>query len=178
MEIAMRRLLLLRHAKSDWPPGVADEDRPLAARGRLAAPLMGDYLARAALIPDRVLVSPATRTVQTWELVKPALPAAVEAESAPALYDASEDDLLAVIRATPAPVRTLMIVGHNPGLEQLAASMVDYGPEPALRRLAQKFPTSALAVIELPVDDWADARRRTGRLDRFVTPKSLGSAED
>ncbi|MFK8250821.1 SixA phosphatase family protein [Ancylobacter terrae] len=174
----MRRLLLLRHAKSDWPPGVADEDRPLAARGRLAAPLMGDYLARAALIPDRVLVSPAKRTVQTWELIQPALPVTVEAEFVPALYEAHEDDILAVIRTTPAAVRSLLIVGHNPGLEQLAASIVDYGAEPALKRLAHKFPTSGLAVIELPVDDWSDARRHTGRLDRFVTPKSLGSAED
>ncbi|MFG1463597.1 histidine phosphatase family protein [Xanthobacter sp. DSM 24535] len=171
----MRRLILLRHAKSDWPVGIVDPERPLASRGRAAAPLIGSYMAAQELVPDRVLVSPARRTRETWELLAPALPATATATvlSEPRLYEASVNRLLGVLREQPREVHALMLVGHNPGLEDLADVLTDQGPAPARALMAEKFPTGALAIIDLPIDDWEDVAPQTGRLDRFVTPRLL-----
>lgn len=168
----MRRLLLLRHAKSDWPDGVADPERPLGARGRADAPRMGAYMAAENLIPDHVLVSPARRTRETWELVGAALPQVVEMASEPRLYEASAARLVAVLREQPRAVHTLMLVGHNPGLQDLSDLLVASGPIRPIEQMAEKFPTGALAVIDIPVDDWAELAPASGRLDRFVTPRS------
>lgn len=173
----MRRLILLRHAKSDWPDGIADLERPLAARGRAAAPLVGAYLARESLIPDRVLVSSARRTRETWELVAPCLPRLPDTENEPRIYEASCARLLAVLRDQPADVHTLMLVGHNPGMEELAETLVHEGPLLARDAMGEKFPTGAVAVIDLPIDDWSAVAPKLGRLDRFIVPRSL-AAED
>lgn len=172
----MRRLLLLRHAKSDWPDGVADQERPLAPRGRAAAPRMGAYMAQQGLAADRVLVSPARRTRETWELVCAQMPPVPTISSEPRLYDASCTRLLGVLREQPRQVHTLMLLGHNPGLHDLASTLIASGATPDLQRLAEKFPTAGLAVIDLPVDDWAALTPASGRLDRFVTPRELMGA--
>ncbi len=169
----MRRLILLRHAKSDWPDGVADPERPLAPRGRTAAPRMGAYMDQEGLTADRVLVSPARRTRETWELVSTAMPPVGEAKSEPRIYDATAARLLSVVREQPREVHTLMLLGHNPGLEDLADLLVTSGATLPLNQMAEKFPTGALAVIDLPVDDWSEVVPGTGRLDRFVTPRSV-----
>lgn len=174
---SMRRLILLRHAKSDWPNGIADRDRPLAPRGRHDAPRMGRYLAQEALMPDRVLVSPALRTRETWELVAPHLLGMPEVESDARLYEATAARLLAVLREQPANAHVLMLVGHNPGTEDLADTLVAGGPDTSRDIMQEKFPTAALAVIDLPIDDWADVRPESGRLDRFVTPRGLANAD-
>ncbi len=174
----MRRLILLRHAKSDWPDGIADPERPLAHRGRLAAPRIGQYLAQEALMPDRVLVSPARRTRETWELVAPQLPGIPHVLSEPRLYEASATRLLSLLREQPASAHALMLVGHNPGTEDLADTLVGGGPGIARESMQEKFPTGAFAVIDLPIDDWADVVPETGRLDRFVTPRGLAIADD
>jgi phosphohistidine phosphatase len=173
----MRRLLLLRHAKSDWPKGMLDIDRPLAPRGRDAAPRMGDYLRGEQLLPDLALVSPARRARETWDLVSPAL-GQVEARFEPRIYEAPPERLLAVVREVEPAIRTLLLVGHNPGFADLAKRLVGHGDRYAFARMAQKFPTAGLAVIDFSADDWADAGPGEGRLDRFVTPKSLGAGED
>lgn len=169
-----KRLILLRHAKSDWPEGMDDHERPLADRGRKAAPVMGVYLDKARLIPDLVLVSTAKRAQETWKRAAKAIKTAVPQQDVRAIYEAGVDDLLTVIRGVEPDVRTLMIVGHNPGLENLAKRLMkDQGGEPG-ERLREKFPTAAIAVVSFDIADWKDVAVETGSLDKFVTPKSIG----
>lgn len=174
----MRRLMLLRHAKSNWPAGVADRDRPLAARGREAAPVMGRYLADELLLPDLVLISPAKRTVETWELVAPMLPEKPATHYEPRIYEAKVERLLDVVQDVEGDVRTLLMVGHNPGFAELATLLTGYGDRYAAARMSQKYPTCGLAVLDFAVEDWRDVAERGGRLDRFVTPASLGEGPD
>jgi len=173
----MRRLLLLRHAKSAWPDGVTDADRALAPRGREAAPRMGAYLAEQGLIPDLALVSEARRARETWDLVRPALPG-TPVRIEPRIYEAPLERLMAVLGETPDLVQTLLMVGHNPGFSTLAQALAAEGDPASLARLAAKFPTAGLAVLALPAERWSEVARRPGRLERFVTPKSLGADED
>lgn len=169
----MRRLILLRHAKSDWPEGIADPERPLAPRGRQAAPRIGRYLALEGLIPGRILVSPARRTRETWDLVSAQMPGVPAGVSEPRIYEAGATRLLAVLRDQPDETHTLMLVGHNPGLEDLADTLVQHGSSAARDAMDEKFPTGAVAVIDLPVDEWSAIVPESGRLDRFVTPRML-----
>ncbi|MBX9908518.1 MAG: histidine phosphatase family protein [Beijerinckiaceae bacterium] len=174
----MRRLMLLRHAKSSWPAGLADRERPLATRGREAAPVMGRYLADELLLPDLVLVSPARRTAETWELVAPMLPERPAVHVEPRIYEAAARRLLEVVTEQDAGVKTLLMIGHNPGFEELAALLTGHGDRYASVRMARKYPTCGLAVLDFPVEDWRDVAARGGRLDRFVTPESLGEGPD
>ncbi|KMO39231.1 phosphoglycerate mutase [Methylobacterium variabile] len=171
----MRRLILLRHAKSDWPEGVSDPDRPLAPRGQEAAPRMAAYLAAEGLIPDRVLVSPARRTQETWDLIRPAL-GDVPDETVPQIYEAPVSRLLDVVRSIPDEVATALMIGHNPGFQDLARLLAKPGEE--RRALTKKYPTAAVAVVDLPIDAWAKVEAGEGTIERFVTPKSLGHGED
>ncbi len=172
----MRRLMLLRHAKAG-PPGSPDIDRPLAARGREAAPRIAAHLAEEQLLPDLVLVSPSQRTRETWGLVQPLL-GDTEAKFESRIYEASADNLLKLIRSVGPETRTLMVVGHNPGIQDLARFLVGYGDRYAFARMAQKYPTAGLAVIDFDADSWEAIGARGGRLERFVTPNSLGAEED
>jgi len=174
----MRRLLLLRHAKSNWPAGVADRERPLAARGREAAPVMGRYLAEELLLPDLVLISPALRTAETWHLVAPMLPEKPGTHVEPRIYEAKPERLLRVVQETEPGVRTLLMIGHNPGFEEFAALLTGHGDRYASARMAQKYPTCGLAVLDFAIEDWRDVEARGARLDRFVTPASLGEGPD
>jgi phosphohistidine phosphatase len=174
----MRRLILFRHAKSDWSEdGRDDHDRGLSPRGRRAAGPMGAWLAGRGFRPDLVLCSPAWRARATWELAKAAFTPPPNVRYEPDIYLASPDVLLQQVRATPADVQTLMIVGHNPGLEQFVETLASTGDPEARRALSEKFPTAAIAVLDAPVDDWARLAAESGRLDRFVTPRSLGLGE-
>lgn len=175
---AMRRLMLLRHAKSSWPADTADRDRPLATRGREAAPAMGRYLADELLFPDLVLISPARRTQETWELVRPMLPERPATQTEPRIYEAPSGQLLEVVQAVEPTVKTLLMIGHNPGFEELAGRLAGHGDRYAAARLSQKYPTCGLAVLDFDVEDWRDVTSRAGRLDRFVTPASLGEGPD
>ncbi len=173
----MRRLMLLRHAKSDWPAGLPDLDRPLAPRGREAAPRMGAYLAAEGLLPDLALVSPARRTRETFALVEPHL-GSPESRTEPRIYEAPAERLLEVVREAPPEALALLLVGHNPGFEDLARRLVGHGDRYAFARMSAKFPTAGLAVIDFAVEDWREVAPRGGRLDRFVTPKAIGAGED
>ncbi len=178
----MRRLLLLRHAKSDWPEGVRDEERPLGARGRAAAPRMGAYLAREALVPTHTVVSPARRTQETWDLVRGALGrgghALPEAATDARIYGASTEALLAVIGDQPDRAGTMLLLGHNPGMQDLARHLIGQGDRTDVTRLTAKYPTAALAVLEFPVPHWAEAGLGGARLARYVTPKDLGGVDE
>jgi phosphohistidine phosphatase len=176
----MRRLFLLRHAKSAWPDGVADFDRPLAPRGIAAARLVGDYLRRQGFSPARVLLSPARRTRETWQLVhEDWQPAGVAVAEEARIYAASLGTLLAVVRDTPAEVPSLMMVGHNPAFAELALllSKPDAGVHEDHARMARRYPTAGLAVIDFALDDWRVVPE-TGQLERFVTPKLLGGHDE
>src|SRR5437764_7901080 len=175
----MRRLVLLRHAKSDWAGiGVKDQDRGLAARGRNSAPRMGAYMAHHALVPDLVLVSTATRARDTWALVADAFDRPPRVLYDQRLYETGPDAILDVIRSTKRDVHALLIVGHNPGLSDLAELLIASGDTDARERLLDKFPTAGLAVIDFPIDDWAKLHPKSGRLDRFVAPRQLDMATD
>jgi phosphohistidine phosphatase len=178
-----RTLLLLRHAKSAWPD-VPDHERPLAGRGQRDAPAMGRWLSGAGYRPDRVLCSTARRADETWQLVRPELGPVLPAVFDSRVYRASAEDLLGLIRHAPAAVRTLMIVGHDPGIPQLAVMLAAAGSptragagstarETAMTiRMRAKFPTAAVAVFE-----YAGAWDRLGpglaRLADFITPREL-----
>jgi phosphohistidine phosphatase len=167
----MRRLLLLRHAKSSWAdPGVRDRDRPLNARGRAAAPLVGEYLRAHDLVPDRVLCSSARRTCETLALLD--LPGTVDVVVEHDLYLAHPDTVTDLVRGVDDAVTTLMVVGHNPTTHEVALDLAGGGDPDALTRLGAKYPTGALAVLALP-GSWADVAAGTATLERFVTPRTL-----
>jgi phosphohistidine phosphatase len=168
----LKRLLLLRHGKSDWAnPDQPDNERPLNDRGQRAAALMGAYLRQRGLAPDLILSSAAVRTRETAQLVLAALQAPVPLEFRQELYLADPKTIVDVVRGTPDEVATLLVIGHNPGM-QLAALKLSAG-DPAGRRdeIEDKFPTAALAVIEFDVASWSKAK--AGDLIAFDSPKAL-----
>lgn len=168
-----RRLIFLRHAKSAWPEGVADKERPLATRGSKAASLMGDYMAREGLVPDLALISTARRTEETWALVREKLPRDVEARNFAGLYAAPATTILDILAQVEPGCRSVLIIGHNPGIEQLALTLVGTGNADARQAMAEKYPTAGLAVIDFDAADWQSIGKGSGRLERFVTPRSL-----
>ena len=171
----MRTVLLMRHAKSSWErPELADAERPLAPRGRKAAPLIARFLKDQRLIPDLVLCSHAERVRETWQLMTPLLGGEIACKTLRSLYLAAPSRLLEALRRAADEAGTLMLIGHNPGLGGLAASLAGAGPEQALRRLRAKFPTAAVAVLTFEMERWAELAPGAGRLERFVRPKELG----
>jgi phosphohistidine phosphatase len=174
----MGRLLLLRHAKTERAgPGARDRDRKLMQRGRIDAPIIGAYMARHRLVPDLAVVSPATRTVETWELVAPAFAKKPRMVTDQRVYNAATDTLVELIRETP-DAGTLLIVGHNPGLHDLARQLIGSGDVESREDLNEKLPTSGLVVIDLAFDDWSKLHDGAGRLERFVSPRLIDAASD
>ena len=175
----MRRLLLLRHAKSSWSePGGRDHDRPLNRRGQEAAPRIGAYLARHGLIPDGILCSTARRARETWDLVAAEASAAPPATFTEKLYDASPRVLVDVFRGANPKAASLLVVGHNPGLQEVATALIASGDLEDRERLREKLPTAGLVVIDFAVDEWIKLHPHAGRLDRFVAPRWLDTATD
>jgi phosphohistidine phosphatase len=168
----MRRVYLLRHAKSSWKDrSLADRDRPLAGRGRRAAKAVARHLEAEGIRPDLVLCSPARRTRETLERVEGAFGDRVEARLEETLYGASEAELLARLKALPQQVGSVMLIGHNPGLEELALALASEGA--GLARLREKYPTAALATIDLSANDWSAIERGSGALVAYVRPRDL-----
>ena len=174
----MSRLMLLRHAKTaSAEPGENDRDRKLTARGRADAPVIGAYIAHHRLVPDLALVSPAVRAEETWDLVAGALPAQPRLVKDERIYNASPRRLSTLIRET-RQAASILLVGHNPGLHELAVSLIASGDVDARERLFEKLPTCGLVVIDLPFDDWSKLHANSGRLERFVTPGLITSATE
>jgi phosphohistidine phosphatase len=174
----MRRLMLLRHAKTERPePGQRDRDRVLTKRGRVDAPTIGAYMAHHGLIPDVALVSPAKRAQETWELVAEAFAKSPRLVNEDRIYNASSETLLTVIGETRG-AHSLLVVGHNPSLHDVATQLTVSGDAAAREQLAQKLPTAGLVVIDLAFDDWSRLSRHAGRLERFVTPKLVGGTAE
>ena len=174
----MRRLMLLRHAKteSDAPSG-RDQDRRLDNRGRHDAAEIGRFIGRNPPFADLVLVSHAVRAHQTWEIAWEAMKELVpepEVELMAELYGADISQLLQTIRsASVADPERLMIVGHNPGMHELAIALAGSGDAAGRGALADNLPTAGLAILDFDIDDWADVGLRRGRLELFVSPKLL-----
>jgi phosphohistidine phosphatase len=173
------RLMLLRHAKAEKAElGANDRDRGLSARGHSDAVRMGAYLAHHSLLPDRCLVSAARRTRETSEGVAAAFSPGPPVSYEERLYGAGHDTILAVIAETDRAIHTLVVIGHNPGLHKLARCLIAAGDVDARERLNEAFPTSGLVVIDFAGDNWHDLRSNSGRLERFVTPRTLRAVSD
>ena len=170
-----RRLILLRHAKSDWPD-VPDRERPLAKRGRRDAPRIGRWLHEHGYQPDVVVCSAARRTRQTWDLVAPELGGSPAVRFEPRAYAAGARDLLYLVQELPSRYRTALLIAHNPGLAELASLLAapaeigrvtGNGPRPGI-----SLPTAAVAVLEFP-GDWPSLTAGQARLVDHITPADL-----
>ncbi len=171
----MLTLMLLRHAKAETGrANLADKDRALAERGQADATLMGGRLVRDGMVPDRVICSSARRTRETWAHVSVELAAAVPVDFEPAIYEATTARLLTVIRRAPLTAKRLMLIGHNPGFEDLVNDLLRDAETGAAARLAEKYPTCGLAVVELPINTWSQATPRSARLTHFTAPRYWG----
>jgi phosphohistidine phosphatase len=162
-ELTMKTLYILRHAKSSWSdPDLADFDRPLNDRGNAAAPFMGRLMSESGFLPDIILASPAERAKQTAMLVKDAGDLRAEIKFDERIYEASPQTLRQVISGLEQAISSAMLVGHNPGME----GFIRY-----LTKAAQPMPTAALAIVDLPVDNWRSVDPGSGILTRIIRPK-------
>lgn len=178
MRVAMRHLFLLRHGKSAWPEGVADHDRPLAPRGQGAVPLIGQRLKAIQPHFDRVLVSDARRTRETFarlQTVMPDLQPIIE----PAIYEATPARLFRLVQDLPDEAETVLMIGHNPGFHALALYLAgaEGGDGEAYRRLERKLPTAGLIHIAL-ASGWGGIDQATGQLMHFITPAMVGGIDE
>jgi phosphohistidine phosphatase len=161
MAEAQRKLVLIRHAKSAWPDDVDDSDRPLADRGRRDAPAVGQWLRKRGLPIELVLCSPAVRARRTWELAAPEVPAEPVLKHDDRIYAASARELLAVIREVPTAVMTVVVVGHNPGLEDLAQLLTG---EPA------ELKTASIAILASSAP-WSEVGESWATVETFAKPR-------
>ncbi|MEJ8474833.1 SixA phosphatase family protein [Roseibium algae] len=173
-DTSVLRLLLLRHAKSDWgDPGLEDIDRPLSNRGRNAARAMGAFLEENHLRPDLILCSTAQRTRETLSFLLPNFKQEAEIRLLQSLYDQSGADYIQTIRAEGGATKTLMLIGHNPAIEDTAHTLY-MGDQPDLRAdMELKYPSGALTVYDCPIDAWKSLTSESCHLEAFIKPRSL-----
>lgn len=165
-----RRLVVARHAKSDWPAGVADHDRPLGSRGRRDAEAAGRWLAEHDAGPDLVWCSTARRTRQTWEHLAAGLGGEPEVRYDHRLYDAGLGGLLDVVHDSPSAASCVLLVGHNPAVQDLVLALAHDGSDDARALAAAKYPTSALAVLQVS-GEWAGLAPGSAVLAEFAVPR-------
>lgn len=174
----MLRLMLLRHSKAERAQGgERDHERRLAERGRGDAPILGAYMEKHGYRPDAVVVSTAKRTRETWSLVAAEMDGKPKVEFDERIYESTPEDILQVVQETGKRIRTLLIVGHNPSLHELAMTLIATGDIAARQRLQEGFPTSALAVIEFALERWDRLHAHSGRLEHYVTPRLLSETD-
>ncbi len=174
----MKTLYLLRHAKSSWSEHAMDDhDRPLNRRGQHSAPLMGQFMRRSGFLPDMILCSTSRRTAETLSLIVPYIGDETPVQFERNLYLASSDAMLDRIRHVDPSCDRLLVVGHNPGIEHLAADLVSReklnGSEALFETLQTKYPTAALTVVQFDVRDWQQVELGTGTLREFKCPRDL-----
>ncbi|QFT31250.1 2,3-bisphosphoglycerate-dependent phosphoglycerate mutase [Labrenzia sp. THAF82] len=173
------RLLLLRHAKSDWgDDDLEDIDRPLNSRGKTAAMKMGRYLQQNGLLPNQIMCSTSQRTRETLSRVLQFLPQEAQIHLISDLYRQSEDDYTPLIRKYGGRAQNLMVIGHNPATEDTALSLTGTAAPEALADLEEKYPTAALSVLDFDIADWSELGPKTGHLERFVKPRDLKDEPD
>jgi phosphohistidine phosphatase len=165
----MKTLLLLRHAKSSWDdPSLRDFDRPLARRGKRDAPLMGEALRERGPLPDYVLSSTAKRARSTVKAFIKTSGLEMEPHFEQGVYEAPSSELMKIVRRLPDGSACALMVGHNPGFEDLVSRLTGS---------FESMPTAALACIELDIERWEDAEDGRGKLAWLLTPKQLGGGE-
>lgn len=170
----MPRLLLMRHAKSDWStPGLADHDRPLNARGEDAARRMACWIAEQGLKPDLILCSTALRTRMTLAALLPVLGSETEIRLTRRIYEQSESDYISLLREEGGEAQTLMLIAHNPASHDTACELAIPGSGTGWAALETKFPTAALAVLESPAASWAGLLPLSCKLLHFIQPRQL-----
>tara|TARA_R110002049_G_scaffold242831_2_gene416634 strand:- start:94 stop:636 length:543 start_codon:yes stop_codon:yes gene_type:complete len=171
----MKKLTLLRHAKSSWDDPVdRDFDRPLNTKGKRAAAVMGSFIKRKGLRFDQILASPAVRVIETLENVEEASGLVMEPTWDRKIYLASSATLLDVLRGAEAEADHVLMVGHNPGLEDLIFDLVpDDGTSPARQEVETKYPTATLAEMTLTIDSWDQITENCAKLDRLTRPRDL-----
>lgn len=173
----MKRLLLLRHAKAEQSTSRGDHARVLAPRGRRSAPLVAKAMRKSGYIPDMTLCSTAARTRETWALTAPELRAGAPVTFTETLYLAPWQAIMKIACETDDKTDTLMIVGHNPGLEECAAILLQEPADDGERKLrtlmAEKYPTGALAVIDCDIPRWRDLAPACGAVTAFIRPRDL-----
>jgi phosphohistidine phosphatase len=174
----MARLLLLRHSKTERAEGgERDRDRKLTAQGRADAPAIGAYMARHGLTPDVALTSPAARAEETFQLVAAELKKQPRVVRDERIYNASAEMLFRLMRES-RDAKALLLVGHNPGLHDVALRLIASGDTEMREHLNEKLPTSGLVVIDFAFDDWSRLHATSGRLERFVSPRSIEAATE
>jgi phosphohistidine phosphatase len=166
--------MLLRHAKSDWPD-VPDRDRPLAKRGQRDAPVIGRWLRDHGYQPEIVICSAAIRTRQTWDLVAPELGGSPSVTFEPRAYAASAITLLYLVRELPAACRAALLIGHNPGVSELASNLLEAAGDETPGSPGLRFPTAAAAILEFD-GDWAGLSLAQARLLAYTSPGDLRRA--
>ena len=172
----MKTIYLLRHAKSSWQDqGAEDIDRRLSKRGREAAKAMANYLSAEGIVPAQILCSPALRTRETLERMEAKLDAAIPIRFEKGIYNADAPSLLRRLRRLSDALPSVMVIGHNPGIERLALMLAGDGEATARDKLANKYPTGTLAVLTALIDHWRDLGPEGARLEAFVRPKDLAS---
>lgn len=171
----MKTLLFLRHAKSSWSdPSLNDHERPLNKRGRNAALLMGRFIAQNDLVPDQILCSTAVRARETLERATAGWGHTPPVSIEPALYDFSgTEGYLGLIRAANDEAASLMIIGHNPTIEILVDHLVGQATARLAEKLAEKYPTAALAVLQFDTSTWDEITPGQGHLISFTLPREL-----
>ena len=173
----MKKVILLRHAKSSWQdPSLDDHDRPLNARGKAHTPVIGEWLAHRKYRPDAVLCSSSARTRETVKLLRKAIPGLPEPIVEEALYHAAPDTMRQRLSRLPAHCATVLLVGHQPGIGTLTRLLADGTEKRRCRRAYEHFPTAAAAVLELDLEDWAGLAYRSARFVDFAKPRELVDA--
>jgi phosphohistidine phosphatase len=166
-------IYLLRHAKSSWDePELLDHERPLAKRGRKAVALLREHFLESGVAPDLVLCSSAVRAIQTLEGVREGLPPGTQVETEAGLYAAGAGSLLRRLHRLPEEIGSAMLVGHNPGIEDLAAELAGGGDPDALAAIEAKYPTGGLATLAFE-GVWRELGPQGATLEAFVVPKRL-----
>jgi phosphohistidine phosphatase len=175
----MKTLYLMRHAKAGWDdPQQRDYDRPLTPRGEAAAVLMGRFLRAQTIMVDLLFASPAVRNAMTWERLESSWKSRITPQFEDSIYMANIDTLLGLVQSAPQSAKSVLLLGHNPGLEDLSFKLVHDGDAGGLELLDQGFKTAALAELTFDVANWSEIKAKSATLHRFITPRSLDRTMD
>ncbi|MBY8976995.1 histidine phosphatase family protein [Rhodobacteraceae bacterium NNCM2] len=174
----MKKVILLRHAKSSWSdPDLADHDRPLNPRGKASAPVIAQWLAHRKHLPDTILCSSAKRTKQTIKRMRSVLPELPDAKIEEKLYHASPDTMRERLNKLPKSCDTVLLVGHQPGIGALTRKLAEKKVRPRCARAFEHFPTAAAAVLEFDIKDWSELKYHEASFVDFAVPRELSDRD-